>query len=399
MKALLISLIVLILLRTSYGQSTGFEPPTAAEEQLIQSRHGILFGMQYEDYNNNDIPFAKIDPAASRVDLRELGFTTGIKDQGESCGSCWVFATIAAYESSYALRNNKSNLDLSEQHALSCSNGGTCSGGYPPKLLSWWVEGSNKVKAETGAPYQGFRSACTDNSGQYRAVAWDFAAGDNRWFAKASESEIKKAIAMHGAIVTGVTVTPSFQQFSGTGVYQEFTNQRVNHALAIVGWDDYKGAWLVKNSWGKKWGDQGYGWIKYNSNNIGTSSVWVDAEISNALQPSNNKAISFFVSDNLASDQTYEEVYLTIDGKTEAFSIGNNGNNAATKAFHVSGEGSYTYKVSSKTIFAGAAGTRIGIGNGSGVINIIAGKSYELFIRKFNNPERTNYSIVLRQKD
>ena len=46
----------------------------------------------------------------------------------------------------------------------------------------------------------------------------------------------------------------------------------------IIGWDDTKQAWLMRNSWDTTWGDSGYAWIKYNSNNIGRRAAWVVAK-------------------------------------------------------------------------------------------------------------------------
>jgi hypothetical protein len=45
------------------------------------------------------------------------------------------------------------------------------------------------------------------------------------------------------------------------------------HAVVIVGWDDLKGAWLIKNSWGRLWGDKGFGWIAYGTSCMGRSVV------------------------------------------------------------------------------------------------------------------------------
>jgi C1A family cysteine protease len=395
MRNALVFVLVFVTIRL-WGQekATGFIPPTNEEEQQIMGSHGTMFSMQYEEYENNDLPFPVINPSARRVDLRDYGFVSPVKDQ-QTCGSCWVFATMAAYESSFAMRNNKAIIDLSEQHGLACSRGGNCSGGFPPKLLSWWVEGNNKIGVESDLPYINRDSYC-GGSGQYRAVAWDYVSPTKRWNAVPGIMEIKQALARHGALVTGMYASLSFHQFTGSGVYRENTFQQPNHAVTIVGWDDDKQAWLIKNSWGESFGDGGYVWLAYGSNGIGASTTWVDAEINNSLQPTISSEVTFRVANNLAADQVYEEVYLTIDGKTEVFSIGVNGR-SAVKTFHTSGEGTYNYKVNSKTQFLTNGVMRIGLGSGEGTIDIRNNRRYELFIRKFNNPEKTNYSIVLKE--
>ncbi len=47
--------------------------------------------------------------------------------------------------------------------------------------------------------------------------------------------------------------------------------------MVLVGWDDDRGAWLMKNSWGEDWGENGYCWIAYGSNRIGRQTAWIRA--------------------------------------------------------------------------------------------------------------------------
>jgi cathepsin L len=47
--------------------------------------------------------------------------------------------------------------------------------------------------------------------------------------------------------------------------------------VVIVGWDDNRKAWKIKNSWGTSWGEKGYGWVAYGHYRIGTGTAWVQA--------------------------------------------------------------------------------------------------------------------------
>jgi cathepsin L len=48
----------------------------------------------------------------------------------------------------------------------------------------------------------------------------------------------------------------------------------INHAVILCGWDDAKGAWLLKNSWGTGWGENGFMWIKYGCNKVGYGACY-----------------------------------------------------------------------------------------------------------------------------
>ena len=207
----------------------------------------------------------------SRFSWKDAGKVTPVRDQS-SCGSCWAFAAMGAYESSYLIRNNIT-IDASEQDILNCAGAGTCSGGWYDPVFDYML--TNGVATEVNEPYQAIDGFCAaGNTKPYRAINWGFVTAKHEI---PTVSEIKDALCKYGPLSVAVNATPAFQAYS-SGIFNESANSTINHAVTIVGWDDDKNAWLIKNSWGSWWGDNGYMWIDYDSNNIGYAASWVQAQ-------------------------------------------------------------------------------------------------------------------------
>ena len=218
---------------------------------------------------------------ASKFDPRSSGKVTAVRNQG-ACGSCWGFGTMAAYEVNYLRKNGvaPSSVDVSEQHVLDCSGAGSCGGGDPRGVFSWMVDQNKKVLKEASRPYNANDGSCNvgNPSTNYGAYKWGYVSPSNNWTVRPSRSQIKQAICKYGAISACVNVTGAFQAYTGGVFYdQPSSGYNINHCVAIVGWDDSKSAWLIKNSWGTGWGMSGYMWIHYNTNNIGVCAIWVEA--------------------------------------------------------------------------------------------------------------------------
>jgi hypothetical protein len=77
-----------------------------------------------------------------------------------------------------------------------------------------------------------------------------------------------------------MSATNEFIQFKGAGVWKQpsaaLSGSKINHAVVITGWDDDRKAWRIRNSWGESFGDQGYAWIDYATDNIGRLVYWAD---------------------------------------------------------------------------------------------------------------------------
>jgi cathepsin L len=197
-----------------------------------------------------------------------------VKDQGR-CGSCYIFATIGAFEASWELQNN-APIAVSEQHVLNCGAPEGCAG-------EWYGDVLNFLKTKGGVdqsrvPYQGAPTTCNlTKEDPYFIVNWSYIDSSG---SIASPNAIKKALCVHGPVISAVYATRNFQKYK-SGIFNEFDEgdgaSSVNHDVLIVGWDDEKDAWLIKNSWSEQWGENGYMWIRYRSNYIGYGSAWADA--------------------------------------------------------------------------------------------------------------------------
>jgi len=190
------------------------------------------------------------------------GYYTSIKNQG-SCGSCWAFAAVGLLES-MVLKNDGIEVDLSEQYMLSCNPWDWgCNGGYWPQDML--VDPGAAM--ESCFPYVATEVPCQPCPTPYQIQSWAFVTEDN---VVPDTDLIKQAIYTYGAVQSGVYVDHWFQMYTG-GVLNR-CKKKVNwsnHAIILCGWDDAKGAWLLKNSWGPGWGENGFMWISYGCNKVG----------------------------------------------------------------------------------------------------------------------------------
>jgi len=202
-------------------------------------------------------------------------WTTPVKSQGW-CGSCWAFALQGVIESVIKIREGDPNLnlDLSEQYMLSCSSG-SCKGWYTDKAAKWMK--NNGVIPEECFPYMADDSIpCSskcDNWEQQRIPVKDYnyINGLNLNIDKPLDT-IKSLLIQKGPITSQLLVCNDFSNYD-EGVYicqgevpgyDDFTK----HIVVIVGYKevnhpDYDGYFICKNSWGEKWGEDGWFNVAY----------------------------------------------------------------------------------------------------------------------------------------
>ncbi|KAM9309801.1 cathepsin S-like [Pholidichthys leucotaenia] len=212
-------------------------------------------------------PFARWSGADAplSVDWREKGCVTRVKMQG-SCGSCWAFSAVGALEAQLAKMTGKL-VDLSPQNLVDCSskygNHG-CNGGFMHHAFQYIID-NHGIDSDASYPYKGQNEQC-HYSPMYRAAN----CSQYRFLPEGDEDALKQALATIGPISVAIDAKrPSFYLYR-SGVYDDPScSQNVNHAVLAVGFGTENGRdyWLVKNSWGTSYGEQGYVRMVRNKNN------------------------------------------------------------------------------------------------------------------------------------
>jgi len=203
-------------------------------------------------------------------DWRELGGVTPVKDQGNA-GTCWAFATTGPLEHAIKIKDNI-DVDLSEQFLVAYNKEGYgVDGGW---FAHEYHENPGAV-LEFDFPYTANEEPIWDNPTYnhiYKIKNWYYV---NSSRAVASAWDIKQAIYKYGSVAAAVYADNTFVNYK-RGIYSGSKSRgQVNHAIMLVGWDDIQGVWILKNSWGTGWGENGYMRIRYGVNQVGFAANYV----------------------------------------------------------------------------------------------------------------------------
>ena len=200
----------------------------------------------------------------NRYDLRDEGLLTPIKDQNPY-GTCWAFATYGSLESDL-LKLSQPVYDFSENNLVNKHDFdlGFNDGGNISMSSAYLARGDGPV-LESCDPYP--NPGNSPNCPRVKYIE------DIIWLPgrqnTADNTYLKQAVYDHGAVYTSMYWNGTFYN-SSTHTYYYHGTASANHAVVIVGWDDNKqtkasnpGAWIVRNSWGENFGENGYFYVSY----------------------------------------------------------------------------------------------------------------------------------------
>ncbi|KAJ1270278.1 hypothetical protein BS78_06G042000 [Paspalum vaginatum] len=225
------------------------------------SRRDLLKGSAHE------APILPTEGLPTDFDWREHGAVGPVKDQG-SCGSCWSFSTSGALEGAHYLATGKLEV-LSEQQMVDCDHecdpleprscDAGCNGGLMTTAFSY-LEKAGGLESEKEYPYTGRDGTCKFDKSKIVAQVKNFSV------VSADEDQIAANLVKHGPLAIGINAI-FMQTYIGGVSCPYICGKNLDHGVLLVGYGSAgyapirfkeKPYWIIKNSWGENWGENGY---------------------------------------------------------------------------------------------------------------------------------------------
>ncbi|CDW75439.1 cathepsin l [Stylonychia lemnae] len=187
------------------------------------------------------------------IDWRQKGAVTGVKNQGQ-CGSCWAFSSTGALEGHFFLSDGKL-VSLSEQQLVDCSHNGNngCNGGE--MYLAFDYATKSPLETEADYPYLAADEKCSyiASKGVVRAANFQRVEAN-------SAAQLKTAINQGPVSVAIEADQYVFQGYQSGILDSTACGTQLDHGVLAVGYGSENGKeyYIVKNSWGTSWGENGF---------------------------------------------------------------------------------------------------------------------------------------------
>jgi len=225
---------------------------------------------------SEELTFTESTAPASH-DWRDEKAVGPVKDQG-ACGSCWAFSTVGNLEGLNYIATKKM-VQYSEQQLVDCDDQGDqgCNGGLMENAFKY-IQKAGGIQTSADYKYTGRDGTCKFKKDKAALKVTGFA------FAKSQdEEEIKEFLFTTGPLAIALNADPL--QFYSGGIIDEDESscdpQGLNHGVTLVGYGSENGKdyWIVKNSWGAGWGEQGFFKMARGKGTCGINTYVVSAKL------------------------------------------------------------------------------------------------------------------------
>jgi len=205
------------------------------------------------------------------------GATTPIYNQGE-CGSCWAFSATEEIESMWFMKHHASNNDtvirsLSMQQIVDCDKGNGdegCNGGDTTTAYAYVMKAGG-LELFSQYPYAGVDQHC-------KFTAKDISVSISNWsYVTQDHNETQMQVTSYAEGPLSICVDAASWQFYFGGIIREICGNTLDHCVQITGWGVEDGIlgetyyWIIRNSWGASWGEEGFVWVEIGKNLCGVS--------------------------------------------------------------------------------------------------------------------------------
>ncbi|CAI5514796.1 unnamed protein product [Closterium sp. Naga37s-1] len=227
-----------------------------------------------------------------QFDWREKGAVTGVKNQG-MCGSCYAFSAVGALEGAHYLATGDL-ISLSEQQVVDCDHNcdpkqkeacdSGCGGGLMNNVFRY-IQKAGGLQTEQEYGYTGREGRCQFDAGRVAARVESFVEVPQK------DDQMQAHLVKYGPLAVALNANWMQSYVKGVSCPLLCNRHALNHGVLMVGYGShrfsparlrYKDYWVIKNSWGKAWGEQGYYKLCRGKDECGIDS-WVSAVI--AVKP------------------------------------------------------------------------------------------------------------------
>lgn len=236
---------------------------------LTHAEYASMNGFRYRPHKDmtNEIQFNSVSNVPDSCDWRDKKVCNEIQHQ-DLCGSCWTFSAIQAVESAHAIKSGKL-MKLSEQNLLDCvTECDGCHGGIMDVAYDHVIRYQDgRFMSAENYPYVAEEKPCRFS---YKK-AEDFEIIGYTRAAKGREDDLAAKVAALGPFCVAINAhSDEFKDYAG-GIFNPkyCPGDFLTHAVGCVGFGSENGMnyWIIRNSWGTWWGENGYGRIAKDKDN------------------------------------------------------------------------------------------------------------------------------------